>query len=65
MISFLKHSLEIEIGYNVFNFLVIQNLNYRASFLDYVVNFDWCVQGPLYDLPYIDYFNGPLISILL
>lgn len=39
MISFLKHGLEIEIGY-VFNFLVIQNLNYRASFLDYVVNFD-------------------------
>lgn len=64
MISFLKHSLEIEIGY-VFNFLVIQNLNYRASFLDYVVNVDGCVQDPLYDLPYIDYFNGPLISIWL
>lgn len=60
MISFLKHSLEIEIGY-VFNFLVIQNFNYRPSFLDYVVNFDGCVQGPLYDLPYIYYFNGLLI----
>lgn len=33
MISFLKHSLEIEIGY-VFNFLVIENLNYRAPLLD-------------------------------
>lgn len=65
MISFLKHSLEIEIGY-VFNFLVIQNLNYRASFLYYVVNFDGCVQGPLYDLPYIYSFNFDyLISIWL